>query len=58
MKSFIKEELMLENTRISDGKGNMAGYWTCSEDDAYFLLTSTCCVVCRQHNLHNTINLQ
>lgn len=35
MNNFIKEDLHLENTHISDGTGNMENYWHWEKDDAY-----------------------
>ena len=35
MQDFIESDLKLENTRISDGKGNMNGYWNWMPNDAY-----------------------
>jgi len=35
MQDFIESDLKLENTRISDGNGNMNGYWNWMPDDAY-----------------------
>ena len=42
--NFIANDLKLENTRISDGTGNLSGYWNWKSDDAYLAtggLTST-----------------
>jgi len=33
--SFVQQELGMQNTRISDGTGNLSGYWNWAEDDAY-----------------------
>jgi len=35
MDNYIKSELKLEHTRISDSKGNLSGYWNWKSDDAY-----------------------
>lgn len=35
MNSFIKNDLKLRNTRIGNGKGNLAGYWEWEPDDVY-----------------------
>jgi CubicO group peptidase (beta-lactamase class C family) len=44
MNSFITNELKLENTKISDGVGDLSGYWNWKSDDAYLpagAITST-----------------
>lgn len=44
MNNFIAKDLKLENTQISDGTGNLDGYWNWKSDDAYLAaggLTST-----------------
>lgn len=44
MNNFITKDLKLENTKISDGIGNLSGYWNWKSDDAYLPtggLTST-----------------
>lgn len=44
MNNFIAEDLRLENTKISDGTGNLYGYWNWEPNDAYLAaggLTST-----------------
>jgi len=44
MNDFITKDLNLENTQISDGKGNLGGYWNWKSDDGYLptgALTST-----------------
>ena len=44
MNNYIANDLKLENTRISDGTGNLSGYWNWETDDAYIpagALTST-----------------
>ena len=35
MNEFIKMDLKLENTHISDGTGDLAGYWNWKPDDGY-----------------------
>lgn len=35
MNSFLAEDLKLKNTRISDGTGDLNGYWNWKPDDAY-----------------------
>jgi len=35
MNEFIQDDLKLLNTRISDGTGNLSGYWNWEEEDAY-----------------------
>lgn len=44
MNNFIANDLRLEHTQISDGTGNLSGYWNWKSDDAYLpagALTST-----------------
>lgn len=44
MNNFIANDLKLDNTQISDGTGNLSGYWNWKSDDAYLPaggLTST-----------------
>lgn len=44
MNDFIENDLKLENTMISDGTGDLSGYWNWKSDDAYLptgALTST-----------------
>jgi len=33
--AFVQQELGMQHTRISDGTGNLSGYWNWAEDDAY-----------------------
>ncbi len=33
--AFVQQELGMQHTRISDGTGNLTGYWNWAEDDAY-----------------------
>lgn len=33
--AFVQQELGMQHTRISDGTGNLSGYWSWAEDDAY-----------------------
>jgi CubicO group peptidase (beta-lactamase class C family) len=33
--SFVQQELGMLHTHISDGEGNLSGYWRWAEDDAY-----------------------
>ena len=33
--AFVQQELGMLHTRISDGTGNLTGYWNWAEDDAY-----------------------
>jgi CubicO group peptidase (beta-lactamase class C family) len=35
MNDFVSEDLGLENTKISDGSGDLKNYWEWSESDAY-----------------------
>lgn len=35
MNQFIREDLGLTNTRVSDGTGNLTGYWNWKEKDVY-----------------------
>ena len=32
---FVQQELGMQHTHISDGTGNLSGYWNWAEDDAY-----------------------
>jgi CubicO group peptidase (beta-lactamase class C family) len=44
MNHFIQDDLKLENTRISDGSGDLSGYWNWKSEDAYIpagAITST-----------------
>lgn len=33
--SFVQQELGMQHTHISDGDGNLSGYWRWAQDDAY-----------------------
>lgn len=33
--AFVQQELGMQHTRVSDGTGNLSGYWNWAEDDAY-----------------------
>ncbi len=35
MNSYLKNDLLLENTKISDKNGNLGNYWDWKDDDAY-----------------------
>lgn len=57
MTEFISSELKLENTRISDGTGDLSGYWQWSENDGYMpagAIVSTISDVMTYTNLHMT----
>lgn len=57
MTDFISSELKLENTRISDGTGDLSGYWEWSENDGYKpagAIVSTISDVMNYTNLHMT----
>ncbi|MDP3448864.1 MAG: serine hydrolase domain-containing protein [Eubacteriales bacterium] len=33
--AFVQQELGMQHTRVSDGTGNLSGYWNWAENDAY-----------------------
>jgi CubicO group peptidase (beta-lactamase class C family) len=57
MNNFIAAELGLDHTKISDGTGNLSGYWKWNADDAYIPaggIISTISDMMRYVNMHMT----
>jgi CubicO group peptidase (beta-lactamase class C family) len=57
MSSFIASDLGLEHTKISDGTGDLGGYWKWNSDDAYIPaggIVSTISDMMEYVNLHMT----